>query len=361
MEPKYQHTLNNHYKWGWGDSPNNVNWYNQKGSHESFYVGIGSVTRKHQGFRQECINAAKDMMAKSDRPFVAALSGGSDSQVMYLAFKEAGANIKPAVLELIYKDRIVNPHDVRGAKEFCDHWGLTPELTTLNLEEFFNGEAVDYVKAHQIFNPRTAIQLHLAIKYGTKDYSMLMAGGDMVLEKIVNAATQKFLPGLWITNAPVPILQALIDREIPGTTKFFMYSPELIHSYLDNQVVWGFRACQDPMFENYHKIQGGKKLFTGGIWTHYLKPMIYATSWPEMLIRPKYHGFENIDHYIKTKRDDYKQMLGYTPGDYTVCVPVAGLFDHVSTGNGSIKTFSDPWPEIRNANKDIRNNSFVVE
>jgi hypothetical protein len=354
MEPKYQHTLNNHYKWGWADDVSNIDWYNKKGSHEAFHIGLGSVTREHQGFRQECINAAKDMVAKSDRPFIAAISGGSDSQVMYLSFMKAGADIRPAVIELEFRGKKVNKHDVDGAYEFCKKWGLTPEITKLDLEEFCTGECIDYVKEHQIFNPRTAIQLHLAVKYGTKDYTMLMAGGDMVLEKIINVATQRFIPGLWVTNSPVPILQALIDREIPGTTKFFMYSPELIHSYLDNQVVNGFRACQDPMFDNYYNIQSGKKIFTGGIWTHYMKPMIYATNWPEMQIRPKYHGFEHLNGYIKDTRALYRNMLGYIPGDYTVSVPVAPMLDHIANGAGSVKAFSDPWPEIRKANKPLR-------
>jgi hypothetical protein len=355
MEPKYQHSINNHYKWGWGDNPVNVDWYNTKGNYEQFYVGVGSVTRQHQGFRQECINAAKHMIDNSDRPFLAAISGGSDSQVMYLSFKKAGAHVTPAVIKLTYQNKVVNKHDIEGAFEFCTAHGVDPIVVDLDLKEFLEGECKDYVVDHQIFNPRTAIQLHLAVKYGTKDYSMLMAGGDLVLEKILNNATQKFLPGLWVTFSPVPILQALIDRGIPGTTKFFMYSPELLHSYLDNQVVAGYRLCQDPMFENYRRIQqNNKKLFTGGLWTHYLKPMIYATNWPEMQIRPKYHGFEHLNGYIKTMRSEYRDMLGYVPGDYTVCVPLAPLFDHLQDGQGSVKVFTDPWPEIRLANRDAR-------
>jgi hypothetical protein len=363
MEPKYQHSLNNHYKWGWGDTPDNVDWYNLKGSHEQFYTAMGSTTRPHEGFRQECINAAKHMIDNSDRPFLAAISGGSDSQVMYLSFKEAGGNVTAAVIELRYQGKLVNKHDVEGAYEFCKAQGIVPKIVELDLKDFLENECREYVVQHQIFNPRTAIQLHLAVKFGTKDYSMLMAGGDLVLEKIINHATGGFIPGLWVTFSPVPILQALIDRDIPGTTKFFMYSPELLLSYLDNQVVQGFRMCQDPMFENYKRIHTAsgpnKKVFTGGLWTHYLKPMIYATNWPEMQIRPKYHGFEHLNGYIKTIRSEYREMLGYVPGNYTVAVPVGPMFEHLQSGNGSLKVFADPWPEIREAQRASNSDTDV--
>ncbi len=92
-------------------------------------------------------------------------------------------------------------------------------------------------------------------------------------------------------HKPTPILQHLISNNLEGTTKFFMYTPELIASIINSPIIKQFAEIQDSA---YSATYIARKNFWQ-IYNNIPKQMLYKENWPEMNIVPKYHGFENAE------------------------------------------------------------------
>jgi hypothetical protein len=278
-DPGFDYSERNHYRWGWGDSSA---WFNRPSPGQRFKVSFGRLTRPPKSFRAECVHAAGTIAAQARGQIFVGLSGGSDSQAVCLALRECGVEFTPCIVVM---KQGVNLHDVSGAFQFCYRFNLAPRIFILDLNEFYSGAAVRYARQWMFSNPRTMIQLWLQEQVGLEN-TFIMGGGDPQFSR--RGSPGKGPGPLTWQFKPTPILQYLVQNRLAGTTKFFMYSPELIASIVTHPFVRAFAAAGDAIFAPaFLKPKDHWKIYN-----YTIKPMIYKENWPELICRPKFTGFE---------------------------------------------------------------------
>jgi hypothetical protein len=312
-----QHSYNNHYKWGF-----NEGWFN-KPQQGYFKVGIGACTRPHGTFREECINVAKIIGEQVTKPIVVGLSGGHDSQVVCLSFMEAGVSFTPIILRLRGNNgEYYNNYDTDGAFEFCEKYNITPIVEELNLDEYYYTELMPLVHEYGFISAEITVQLHLVRKYGDK-YAYINGGGDAIL------LVSEYEHGNEVTYGlgPLPIQQYMMDHDIEGCLKFFMYTPEIIAAYLDHEVIHTYNGARDaiPPQHSYN------------YFTYCVKAMMYCQEWPELVKRKKNTGFEKYPHMRKVLTMIRRMNDWYNPRTKIVTWKYDEILQHLNSNTGEFK------------------------
>lgn len=340
MELKFDYTENNHFKWGWGDE-----WFNEPDPNKQYKIHLGYVTRPVQSFRQECINTARLIGAKATKPIIVGLSGGSDSQMVCLSFREAGIPFKVVIVKLFTDDgELRNDHDIKTAYEFCKKFNIEWIDFDLNVDEFYATKGVEYAEKYGFTGVQVLIQC-ATMDFVGKDYCYIMAGGDIVMTSLLpHVAPDANLPMIPNTRGtdlvwwqtPLPIMQHMISMGYEGTSKFYLYTPELISAYLTDPVVQDFLRARNVIYEvfmHWHpSIRMWWRLF------HMLfKPMMTSREWPEMIPARKYTGFEKLQgkNYDGGQEARYQEMIdtaskGKTKGQVVV-TRILDLIDYIHT------------------------------
>lgn len=319
---KFNYSLNDHYKWGFND-----NWFNAPEPDGWFQVSIGSCNRPHKSFREECIIAAKLLGENITKPIMVGLSGGYDSQVVCLSLMSAGVPFTPVVLQLFNHDGMIyNKYDNDGAFAFCKKHGLVPVVEKLNLNNYYVNELPKLVEAFCITSAEIVVQLYLVKKY-QETHAYINGGGDPILLKTTDPETG--IEHTIYQLGPTPIEQYLIENNLEGCLKFFMYTPEQIAAYLNH-----------PIFHYYNNIRSAiddKSGYT--FFTYCVKTMMYTAEWPELLVRKKYTGFEKIPYMKKVQQVIGKMNEHINPKSKMVIWKYEEILDHLLANTGEIKTF----------------------
>lgn len=356
MEPKFEYTQNNHYKWGYGDE-----WYNRADPTKQFKVHLGYCTRPVESFRQECINAAKLIASKATKPIIVGLSGGSDSQMACLSFREAGVPFKVVIVRLYDADGdILNDHDIKTAYEFCKKYNIEYIDHHVNADAFYKGPALEYAAKYGFTLVETLLQCS-TMDFVGKDYCYIMAGGDIILSPYYKSITpeidqkslafnEKVSSPVWIQKGN-PVMQHMVEMGYEGTSKFFLYTPELIASYLLDPVTQDFLKAKDVIYQVYFNWHRDPKIW----WRcfHLMhKPLLTIREWPEMILARKYTGFERLEGFMSGKHsgtrliDSYQELVnkaanGLTSGQAVVPL-IEDLLEYVTTEH-THSLESTPW------------------
>lgn len=341
MELAFEYTENNHFKWGFGDE-----WYNYPDPEKQYKIQLGYTTRPVKRFREECIHAAKLIAGKATKPIIVGLSGGSDSQMACLSFITAGIPIKVVILNMLDNHgKLVNDHDIKNAYAFCEKYNIEYINFELNVDEFYATTGKEYAKKYGFTGVHTIIQC-ATMDFVGKDYCYIMAGGDIVFAPYKSYITpdvslpllsnldDMVKPVWWQT--PLPIMQHMITMGYEGTSKFYLYTPELIASYLTDPVVTDFLNAQDIIYEVFCKWHPNSRMW----WRcfHMLfKPLMTQREWPEMLPARKYTGFEQLQgkNFNSGKEILFQKYIdeaanGVSEGQ-VITTPILDLISYITT------------------------------
>lgn len=322
----YEYSENNHYRWGWG--VNNDVWFNEPDYTKPFKLTFAPCSREPMSFREECINAVTKLANQTSKHIYVGLSGGSDSQVVCLALREAKIPFTPCIIVM---DGGLNVHDVDNATEFCRKFNFKPVKYKINLVDFYNTQAREWMNRYKISNQRTVLQLWL--QQFVKDGTFIMAGGDVQLNRYLTDPFDRNVQSeLGWRHKPTPILQHLIENQLEGTTKFFMYTPELIASIINSKIMKQFAEVQDSVYSSSYI---ARKNFWQ-IYNNIPKQMLYKDQWPEMNIVPKYHGFENAElkEEVNTVVKSLNSELKFLNGDKVIHINYSELSDYLTYTEG---------------------------
>jgi hypothetical protein len=348
MIPKYEYTENNHFKWGFGDE-----WYNEPDRLKQYKLSLGHVTRKVGTFREECIHAAKLIGEKTTKPILVGLSGGNDSQVVCLALREAGVPFSVIIVKTF--DEFWNPvneEDNQVAYEFCKKYDIEYIDYSINLDYYYRDEALDYADKYGFSQHHTIVQCAV-MDYVCDRYYYIMAGGDIVFSPYVNIITpeldQPKLPGTVIPDritksvwwqTPQPIMQLMVDKGYEGTSKFYLYTPELIASYLQHPVTTQYLENEDVILQAFTRWFPRPKDMWWRCFHMLYKPMMIKQEFPEVIQSLKRTGFEKIEtlkapqgprtlvgEYIKLLRDAAAGKCG----GQVIATPIADLIRYINT------------------------------
>jgi hypothetical protein len=342
MEPTFEYTENNHYKWGFGDE-----WYNRPNPEQKYKIHLGYTTRPVMRFREECIDVAKKIHAKATKPICVGLSGGGDSQMVCLAFRAANIPFKCVIVRMYDKDGVlVNDFDIKVAYKFCQRYSIEYMNFDLDLEEFYHGKGAEYAEKYGLTGVHTIVQC-ATMDYVCPDYCFIMAGGDIVMSILSkklypesNIESMPFnpkwsVPAWW--HPPVPILQHMIEMGYEGTSKFYLYTPEILAAYLTDPVVKDFLHSKFVIHEVF---MGWKPKWKTGWWKIFqmmYKPLMTMREWPEMIASPKMTGFENLAKATEDK-PNYEAMYQKVIDDASngvsrgqaVVISIEDLIDYIT-------------------------------
>lgn len=335
MDLKFEYTEHNHFKWGWGDE-----WFNEPNPAKQFKLHLGSVTRPVGSFRQECIAAAKLLASKATKPIIVGLSGGSDSQIVCLALREAGIPFKVVIVKLLTDGALQNGFDIKTAYKFCEKFNIEHIDYLIDTDEFYRNKAAKYAEKYGFTGVETIMQCETMDFLG-QDYCYIMAGGDIVmnskLPKVVAGSKIKQMPNcpgteiIW-WQTPQPIMRHMMEMGYEGTSKFFLYTPELISAYLMDPVVQDFLRARHVTFEVFMSWNPDPAQW----WKFFqmlIKPMMTLREWPEMVPARKWTGFEKLS--VSKKLKEYQKIIdiaskGVSMGQ-AVAPTIYELIDYIHT------------------------------
>jgi hypothetical protein len=347
IDLKFEYTENNHFKWGFGDE-----WHNSPSKLTQFKIHLGHITRPVMSFREECVHAAKLIAAKATKPICVGLSGGNDSQMVCLSLLEAKIPFKVLVTRL-YDEfwDVVNQEDLDNAKAFIQKHNLEEIEYHLNLDYFYNDGAIEYATEYGFTNLHTITQCDM-MDHVCEEYCYIMAGGDVVMTPVNPAvlpnsevplipglpSAQKVTVPLW-WQSPQPILQHMMNKGYEGTSKFFLYTPELLCAYLEQPKVKMFRESQDIILQNLLRWKPNPKF---GWWKFFhmlYKPLMVKEEFPDAIMARKLTGYEELTGFSekaeRTPTASYRKKLvvaskGKCEGQ-VVCPTIDELLDYIKT------------------------------
>ena len=303
MELKFEYTEGNHFKWGYGDE-----WYNEPNKDKTYKIQLGYTKRPVGTFREECVNSARLIGEKATKPILVGLSGGGDSQMVCLSMLEAKVPFKVVIVKLF--DEFwshVNSEDNETAYAFCEKYNIEYFEHMVNLDYFYNDQALDYAEKYGFTQLHTIVQCGVMDQF-CPDYCYIMAGGDIVFTPYANVVTPDItlpkitntvnpdaitIPVWWQT--PQPIMQHMLEMGYEGTSKFFLYTPELMAAYLQDKVVSDFLENKHVIFQTFTRWFPRPKDIWWRCFHMMYKPILVKHHFPEIIANRKLTGFEEIE------------------------------------------------------------------
>ena len=340
MELKFDYTEGNHFKWGYGDE-----WFNSPDNNKKFKIHLGYVSRPVESFRLECIRAAKLIASKATKPIIVGLSGGSDSQMVCLSFREANVPYKAVIVCMHLDGSLINEHDIKTAYVFCEKYNVEYLEHHLNLDEYYKGQGKEYAEKYSFTGLETIVQCS-TMDFVGNDYCYIMGGGDVIFSVYNNAFTpdlihpklqgfENLTKPVWWQSGP-PVMQHMLAMGYEGTSKFFLYTPELVAAYLSDPVVKDFQQAQDAIYQIYINWHRDHKMWWKCFHLLY-KPLMAIREWPEMIVVRKFTGFEHLQKKIngETLEVTYQKLLADAAGDdvkwQVVCPLIEDLAEYILT------------------------------
>jgi hypothetical protein len=339
MEPKFEHTENNHFKWGWGDE-----WYGTRIEGSPYKIHLGYTKRPLGTLREEVVRAAEIIANKATKPIIIGLSGGGDSQMTCLGFRDAKIPFTVVIARYKYFDgKVINLHDIECAYEFCKKFNIEYQEIEIDIDHFFKTRAIELCKKYIMPKTGTIIQTQVMDLVG-KDHCYIMAGGDPVFHTMKSNKAPKYGLKTYMNGhsepywgeSPVPIMQHMISNDYEGTSKFFMYTPELMARYLKDPIVTDFLNTADIILDAYSVVTKGAK--TWRCFQTLFKPIMTYREFPEMIRTMKYTGYENMyagAENIPARMSVYESMLAESLKDsgpkQEIFCPIEKLISYLTT------------------------------
>ncbi len=306
-------THNNHLKFGYRSS-----FDDRLNSQDRFQVYFSKCTQKPMDWKNECIRATQLINDLSSGRSTVMMSGGIDSEVVALSFLEAKAPFKAAILKL---KNDLNQHDIIWAIKFCENNNVPYYFIELDIHQFYSSEEIiKLAKLMGISAAMNLVQCKIALEILKRDEFPVSGNGDLLF--------RKYNKNWYFYFAEHFMRLSLITQKHgkKGAIWFFQYTPELICSYLCDDIMQSFfreHFIQDKS-ENYPIRHFGYYPKNDLIDSNYYRDikMKMIQKYFKVIRRPKYKGFENFETLEKTTSLNLDQYL---------IAPTEHLFFHPNT------------------------------
>lgn len=297
-------------------------------------VSIGRCSRPVGTFKEECVEAAKQIASKTDQRIYVAYNHDIESQVMCLAFLEAKVKFT-AVIPVLTPNNF-NLFSYAVAKDFLESNSIPYKSVKVDVLDFFSKVSLDtaekfnlslyknilHIFAQKELDGRTYVMSDNMLSFARKPTGNTLY---VRLESSVFTAGETLgEPSLqFSTNT---LFNYCVDNNLPCIPEFFAYTPELLSSLYLSEDARAFIQAKDFVeMEMFDKI---------------VKPMIFKQAWPKVKQIPKYTGIEMIDELdsIKELTKHYAQYVTKRSTS-TAHIPYDELFDYLSN-DGDVKNWS---------------------
>jgi len=312
------------YKWGTNSYKERTN------KNEIFSCRFEPCTEISQSWRLECIRAADLIYQSTDKNITIHFSGGIDSEIICRSFIELGHPFKVCICR--FKNGL-NKHDIDYAIRFCKKFEIPFYFTELDMAEYLKTNCSHYRDI--IFpNPFWQTNMYKLFLEQGSGYQIIGSGDVYLCHDILNIKKQSYKNAFHFPGAPIrpaqwnkerrldddiyffmyeaylEVSSYMENNDIDGTSLFYFYTPELLYSYLTEDLVldWlNYCTLKDlpknrlyPYNGFYLTSEEYKKVghLAGGNSIARFKKNIKYKNWPEMEDRPKYTGMEYLQKEI---------------------------------------------------------------
>lgn len=274
------YTYKDHFKFGWGTGI-----YNFSDRGQQYWAEFGKAERQPQSFREECINSATLIAESTQKPILVCYSGGIDSEVILLSMVEAKIPCCALIMSMSYNGKSeINGHDLEYAFKFVKKYNIPYQVFVFDLSRFIKTCVIPYMYLYRTTVIGLLVHNEIVRKY-SKDYLCVLGGGDIrLIRNRFNG--YPLMEGMHIreNEKSTSAIQVAYENKSTVVNRFFMYTPELMLSWLENDDVKAFVTYE----KSFEKITSTE-----------IKPFVLHKMWPELISRPKYTGFEKVDVFNK--------------------------------------------------------------
>jgi hypothetical protein len=275
----FEFTHNNHYQFAY----NGIPFVYRNSTYDKFSCSIGKCGGPAGDWRFENQRAARLIYSKA-RPgqrIKLFYSGGIDSEIMLMAFMDAGVPFDCVIIDLC-----TNQHDIEYAYKFCASNSINYRTIKIDPATFVKEQQ------HYFFNDRYQVkQLAMMIVMRVLDIlhnkdDIYILGGEIFLnrEPDINkfyASNDGTYSYKWYHTVrednDISYFKYALSTGTNLISEFFCYTPEQIYSYLTDPLVTDL--VTDKIDYKYSLMS--------------TKPKVYARYY-NFEDRPKYHGYENV-------------------------------------------------------------------
>lgn len=211
-------------------------------------------------------------------------SGGIDSEVMVMAFMDAGVPFDCIIIDMGAE---INGHDTAYAYKFCNQHGISYQTLKVDPIGFVN------TKQHFLYNQEYQVK-QLAMMIVMRALDMLskddiyLLGGEIFMTREIdlkrfyssNDAQYMFSWYNYVReDNDISYFKYALLKRVNLITEFFCYTPEQMLSYLEDPLL--VDLVNDRIDYKYSLMS--------------TKPHVYARYYT-FEPRPKYHGYEKVMH-----------------------------------------------------------------
>lgn len=265
------YTYKNHFKFGY-----NGEYFNERVSPDDVWnVKYGRCEKYPLDFRSECVRAAKLIRKSTDKEIYVLLSGGVDSEIVARSFIEAGIPITCLIAR--FNDDM-NEHDISYAFDFCDQYNQNYKVIDVDIYDLWTNELYKYASRSKCISPQLILPMWLSDQ--VDGYTIIGAGECYMVQ---NSDCEY---ELWEKEKIASWYRHYIINDKDGCPGFFQYTPELMLSFINHEII------SNPTNRSE------------GCSTYYEKNKLYYHFW-DLNKRPIYTGFE------KFKELDYNLYRPY--------------------------------------------------
>lgn len=250
-------------------------------------VSIGRCCREALSFKQECIAAAKHIADNNNKRIYVAYNNNIVSQVMCLAFLEAGVNFTAVITRMGPNN--FNMFNYALAKQFFTNNNILYKAISINAQYYFTTFTSDITKKYKL---PTLESLVFALAQTHLDGVLVMSDKLLSFDRLPQNKQKQISDDFrtytcgeefdkmsvrFDTNTP---FKYYVDNELPVIPEFFAYTPELLTAFYTDSTVQSFVDVQDFMNIN--------------MFDRAFKPVLYKKHFNiEPILR--YSGIELID------------------------------------------------------------------
>lgn len=279
-----------------------------------FYIDFESCTRRLNSPRNEFNLRAKNIIDNNKNPILA-FSGGIDSQITFLSFKEQNIEIPCAFMHMPgFNDNEYN--NVLECKKYYNFDLQVIEINPMQIKEEVCkiSKKID-IPPNQIIHSKFLEKLPL-------DCTLIQAfnGPDLFVK---NNKFYLFETANSVEYTRLRAMSILNSQPVIGFEK----DSYILASVMKDSSVQGFMHAWD-----YYKIDGLSYLGEEPIsiinyWDLFVKPIFFGTHWKNDIIYfPKYQGCEKIDYVINGPLNRYREN--------NMFIPWFELLDFLENGSG---------------------------
>jgi hypothetical protein len=225
-----------------------------------------SISRPVKSYKEELLLNAQLTRDVFSGPFDIMLSGGVDSEVVLRSYVESKI---PVNVFIFRYENNYNFFDVNHALRICDELNIKPKVIDFNLQKFFENDAYDIWKKGYFIDAGFLPPMKM-IEYLD---NIPVSGGS---EPVWIWENNDWHAIFWEAYHGLAIYGRTINR--PMISDWFEYSPEVIVAFSEHEKMQEF-------FRNF-------KLPKSTRFLEDFKYHVHKAVWPEIIIRPKRHGFE---------------------------------------------------------------------